>query len=469
MSLHLNDLKKLWGEPTCCNSSLNEPLGPVCTDSRLATKGCFFVPLIGKNFDGHQFIFDAFHAGAQVGIVSLNYSSPLPEQLTYWRVEDTLKAYQQLALLHRSTLDMPVIAITGSVGKTTTRELVSASLSLFGSVISTKDNNNNDIGVPLTLLQATSNHIAAVIEMGMRGLGEIKRLSYCANPDIAIITNIGNAHIGRLGSLRNIAIAKTEITSFLNPEGTVIIPANAPLLEDALKTCWDGKVLRVDVRNSLSENTLSAFNDGTTKSHHANYLGILDKSQTSLVFQDKTFQLPFPGMHIAKNFMFALTVAIELGYPISSLKKIYSVGSTGRNRCFRKGQITILDESYNASPESVKASLELLSTKSGRQVAVLGTMMELGEKSIELHREIVRKAVAVGLDVLIIFSEGLEAEVMLEEGSKLPYCSVHHTLSEVANELKNILRPGDNLLLKGSRVMGLERLIHLIDSPNKPN
>ena len=238
MNFCLYELTQVWGEPCFNNLDLNDLLGPVCTDSRLATKGCLFVPIIGENFDGHNFLLQAYTSGAYAAFVSLEFTGYIPKGLTYWKVDDTLKAYQELALIHRRKIKSPVIGITGSVGKTTTREIIRATLSQFGSVIASEQNNNNDVGVPLTLLQANSSHSAVVIEMGMRGLGEIERLSYCAHPDIALITNIGNAHIGRLGSRRNIAKAKAEITKYLNPSGTLLIPFNEPLLDEIIKENW---------------------------------------------------------------------------------------------------------------------------------------------------------------------------------------------------------------------------------------
>ena len=227
MPVTLRQLSSIWGEPYNANhSDLNVAIGTVSTDSRKLTKGSFFVPLIGEKQDGHLYINEAYERGAQATIVSDKCTFPIPDNLTYWRVKDTLMAFQELALLHRRSLVSPIIAITGSVGKTTTREFIHSALSSLGPILSTSGNNNNDVGVPLTLLRADSNHFAIVLEMGMRGLGEIERLSKCASPDIAIITNIGSSHMSRLGSREKIAQAKSEITSFLNPDGVLIIPVS---------------------------------------------------------------------------------------------------------------------------------------------------------------------------------------------------------------------------------------------------
>ena len=211
--LNLGQLVQLWGQPSGEPAASTEPwphqpLGPICTDSRRLQAGALFVPLVGEQFDGHAFLADAARLGAQAALVARDSAFAVPDTLLHWRVDDTTHAYQQLANLHRTVLDRPVVAVTGSAGKTTTRELIRAALAPLGLVQASASNNNNDIGVPLTLLGSDERHAAVVVEMGMRGPGEIERLSRCAQPDLAVITNIGTAHIGRLGSREAIAAAK---------------------------------------------------------------------------------------------------------------------------------------------------------------------------------------------------------------------------------------------------------------------
>ena len=209
MEVRLIDLVKLFGEPQqLIGRRLDVPIGRVSIDSRNFEKGNFFVPIIGKKFDGHKYLNEVTEAGAQAALISKNCILPVPRELLHWRVEDTLEAFQLLALNHRRSLLIPVVAITGSVGKTTTKELIKSVLKPLGNITASKKNNNNDIGVPLTLLSATSADSAIVVEMGMRGFGQIERLSKCTRPDVAVITNIGSAHIALLGSRRNIALAK---------------------------------------------------------------------------------------------------------------------------------------------------------------------------------------------------------------------------------------------------------------------
>lgn len=250
MRLFLRDLNQLWGSPlNWQESDIEKPVGTVCTDSRKLEKGNFFIPLIGDNFNGHDFLSHALERGAQAAVVSKSWTYQVPNGLLHWMVDDTLEAYQQLASLHRALFDIPVVAVTGSSGKTTTRELIRSSLSSIGNVLASKGNENNDIGVPLTLLKIESTHSSVVVEMGMRGLGEIERLSCCANPSIAVITNVGTAHIGLLGSRAAIAKAKCEVTAGLDPSGVVIIPAGDVLLEEAIAMSWKGRVVRTGIQD----------------------------------------------------------------------------------------------------------------------------------------------------------------------------------------------------------------------------
>tara|TARA_Y100001968_G_scaffold296229_1_gene304274 strand:- start:1160 stop:2563 length:1404 start_codon:yes stop_codon:yes gene_type:complete len=459
----LEQLNNLWGDPVCdFKTNFSDPVGPICTDSRKIIKGSFFVPLIGEKFNGHDFLSDAFARGAQATVVAREFKKDISSNCLHWIVEDTLKAYQQLALLHRSTLSIPVVAITGSVGKTTTRELIKGALKSLGSIVASFNNNNNDVGVPLTLLQATYKDSAIVVEMGMRGLGEIQRLSCCTNPDIAVITNIGTAHIGRLGSRRNIALAKCEIISCLKSSGVVIIPAYDDLLEEVLRKSWKGRVVKVAIEECVSlpfsshEKSLLSTGIGDM------FLGSVDLKRSLLGVENNVFKLPIGGKHNAINFMFALAVARELNIDLNQINE-FKIGTLpGRNDSCLKGGITILDETYNASPESVTASLELLASKKGRHFAVLGTMLELGEHSVSLHRQIALLVVKLSLDGLIIVSEGTEAEVMFQETKKLPHVKIVATPEEAFPLLCSWLKPGDVVLLKASRSIGLEKLYVLL-------
>jgi UDP-N-acetylmuramoyl-tripeptide--D-alanyl-D-alanine ligase len=367
-----------------------------------------------------------------------------------WAVDDTLLAYQQLAQRWRRQLGLPVVAVTGSAGKTTTRELVRAALGSLGPVLASSGNENNDVGVPLTLLKATPEHRALVIEMGMRGLGEIERLSVCAEPDVAVITNIGTAHIGRLGSREAIGRAKCEITTALKGDGLLVIPGGDPLLEAAVAAVWQGRVCRIALH-------------GEPGQEQADLVGRYDGAAGVLELEGERLQLPLAGRHNARNLLLAVAVARELGVALAALQELEVAGSEGRNRRLHLGGLTVLDETYNASPEAVLAALDLLASQDGRRFAVLGTMLELGEQSEALHRQVAERARQRGLDGLVVVASGAEAAAMAEAAAGLPCLAVVESPEQAAGPLAEWLAPGDVLLLKASRGVALERLLPLLE------
>ena len=448
--MQLGALIACWGEPrgaAALSVDPGLPVGPICTDSRQLQAGQLFVPLVGERFDGHSFLAQAASIGAQAAVVQRDRAADVPDGLLHWLVDDTVAAYQQLALLHRRQLRAPVVAVTGSAGKTTTRELIRGALRPLGPVAASSGNENNDIGVPLTLLKADATHRAVVIEMGMRGLGEIERLSQAAEPDVAVITNIGTAHIGRLGSREAIAIAKCEITSRLSAEGLLVIPAGDPLLDAAVAQAWDGRVTRV----ALGDESAAAS---------ADLIGELDAAQQYLQVQNHAIRLPLAGRHNARNLLLAVAVALELGVSLQDLQQQLLVEVPGgRNRRLELGGLTVLDETYNASPEAVLAALDLLASQPGRRFAVLGTMLELGEQSVSLHRQVAERAAALGLDGLVVVSGGAEAQAMADAAAALPRLAVVGEPEQAAEPLRRWLQSGDVVLLKASRGVALERLI----------
>ena len=448
MTLRIQQLIDLWGEPEGAVVNPDQPVGTICTDSRQLKAGNFFVPLVGERFDGHRFLEQLPALGGQGAVVSLDWTAPLPSGLLHWRVDDTLAAYQQLALLHRRQLGLPLVAVTGSAGKTTTRELIRAVLAPLGAIQASDGNNNNDIGVPLTVLGAGSDHAALVIEMGMRGPGEIARLSRCTEPDVAVITNIGTAHIGRLGSREAIATAKCEITAALHPQGVVVIPAGDPLLEQALAAVWQGRVLRVRLEDDP---------DIT-----ADLIGAVRNDR--LLLDEASIPLPLDGRHNARNLLLALAVGSHLGVDPASAAQLQVNIPGGRNRRLQQGGLTLLDETYNASPEAVLAALDLLADQPGRRFAVLGTMLELGDRSIELHQQVAARAAALKLDGVVLVDGGDEGQAMANVASGLDRLALVATPEAAAAPLGQWLQAGDVVLLKASRGVALERLIPLLPS-----
>ena len=451
MSLLLQQLSGLWGEPRGGVVDRPVPLGRVCTDSRALRPGDFFVPLVGERFDGHQFLDQLPARGVSATVVAREHAQGVPAGVLHWCVEDTLVAYQQLALLHRQSLAVPLIAVTGSAGKTTTRELIRAALAPLGSICASGGNNNNDVGVPLTVLGATSADAALVIEMGMRGPGEIARLSRCCEPDVAVITNIGTAHIGRLGSREAIAAAKCEITAALKPDGLVVIPAGDPLLESSLAEVWSGRISRVQLNDDPS---------CTGPTPTADLIGAMSTDQ--LILDGVPLPLPLEGRHNARNLLLAVAVAQDLGLSVGQLQTMQVAMTGGRNRRLQLGGLTVLDETYNASPEAVMAALELLAAQPGRRFAVLGTMLELGDRSLDLHRQVATRAAELGLDGLVVVDSGAEGDAMQDAAAAIQHLERVRAPEEAIAPLAEWLRPGDVLLLKASRGVALERLLPLL-------
>ena len=450
MTLLIQQLIELWGPPLGAAVDPDQPVGTICTDSRRIAAGDLFVPLVGERFDGHAFLEQLPARQAQAAVVSRDWAQPLPPELLHWRVDDTLAAYQQLALLHRRQLARPLVAVTGSAGKTTTRELIRASLASLGPIQASEGNNNNDVGVPLTVLGAGSDTAALVIEMGMRGPGEIARLSHCTQPDLAVITNIGTAHIGRLGSREAIAAAKCEITAGLDPQGLVVIPAGDPLLESALTAVWSGRVLRVRLHDD----------PGLDSSANADLIGAIQGER--LLVDGVSIPLPLEGRHNARNLLLAIAVARHLGVALEALTDLQVAVPGGRNRRLQQGGLTLLDETYNASPEAVLAALDLLATQPGRRFAVLGTMLELGDRSLDLHRQVASRAAELGLDGLVLVDGGAEGQAMAEAAASLQRLALVSAPEAAAAPLTQWLQPGDVLLLKASRGVALERLMPLL-------
>ena len=471
MALPLVALQELLGPPLDPAANPTDPQASwvVCTDSRQLLAGQLFVPLVGESFDGHSFVANAIEAGAagvvfcpdrlQAGDNHDLRQRARERRCLLWPVADTLAAYQQLGRQARRLRPAPVVAVTGSAGKTTTRELIRAALAPLGPIWASSGNENNDIGVPLTLLGAGPEHRALVVEMGMRGLGEIDRLSRCAEPDVAVITNIGTAHIGRLGSRDAIATAKCEITSALRTGGLVVVPAGDPLLDAALARVWRGRIVRVALEgDALAPGTVAP--DLTAVVHEPD--GNLQLDDGGLV------PLPLPGRHNARNLLLAIAVAQELGVPTAALTALEVAVPGGRNRRLQLGGLTVLDETYNASPEAVLAALDLLAAQPGRRFAVLGTMLELGEQSLELHRRVAARAAELQLDGLVIVDGGAAGQAMAQAAAPLPRLSVVATPEQAAAPLGAWLQGGDVVLLKASRGVALERLLALLPSPAGP-
>ena len=418
----------------------------IATDTRTLEGGEVFLALRGENFDGHQFVAKARDLGAIAAIVDRDWQEELPN-FPLLHVDDTLKAYHSIARWWRDQFSIPIVAVTGSVGKTTVKELIAAVLSTKGNVLKTQYNYNNEIGVPKTLLELSPSHNYAVIEMGMRGSGEIALLSQMARPTVAVITNVGTAHIGRLGSEEAIAQAKCELLAEMSADSMAILNHDGDRLIATAAKVWQGKTLTYGLEGG-------------------DLCGELLNNDTMLV-EGVELPLPLPGRHNAVNYLAALAVGKVLGIDWEVLKQGLSVQlPDGRARRYDLPQdIVILDETYNAGLESMLAALRLLADTPGkRRIAVLGTMKELGDRAIEFHRQVGRTARELNLDALFVFADFEEAAAMAAGAAGLPLVEVEdiardNSREDLARHLMEFVAPGDRILFKASHSVELNRVV----------
>ena len=425
-------------------------------DSRNLLSEDLFVAIKGNNFDGHDFLEEVFNKNIKAVVISMRYRNLVPENCAYWAVSDTLVAFHELILLRRRKLNIPVIAITGSVGKTTTKEMMREVLKGYGKIKVSEKNFNNEIGVGLTINTCNEEDKVLVLEMGMRGKGQIEVLSRCSEPTLAVITNIGTSHIGLLGSKDEISKAKLEIAKYLNPHGTLFIPYECNYLESNLKDFWSGKVIRVKLLTNAQVNLLSKMPKGTI-------IGIYDISSNTIKIEDKLFEINLRGKHNATNFLFAYAVSKELKINFKRFTKFNFKRIEGRNNIVTTKKITLLDETYNASPESIKACIDLLVQYPGKHYVVLGSVKELGAYALDFHCELIDYITNKNVDGLVILCEfNLEIQIkkkcILSEKMKFL-----NDLDEISKLINSWTVSGDSLLIKGSRYWALERLIPLIN------
>ena len=316
-------------------------------------------------------------------------------------------------------------------------------------------NFNNEIGVGLTILATDIEDKVLVLEMGMRGLGQIENLSKYSEPDIAVITNIGTAHIGLLGSKKNITYAKCEISKFLNPEGVVIIPANDPFLEKTLKESWRGRVIKVKLLNIENQEEIFKKDD--------NLRGFYNPSNKTILIEENTFEISFEGFHNASNFLFAYAVSKELGIDFASFNKFDFVSFGGRNKILKSLKTTIYDESYNASPESVKACIKNLLEKPRNKFFIFGSMQELGKESEKYHKEIFNLINNSDIEKCLFICEKKNEKNYTNYLKDKKKFLVLNNIKDVPQEINKSTKKGDSILIKGSRCWQLEKIIELIN------
>ncbi len=463
-ALTMSELAKICGGMLCLGGgeSRDLPFRSVCTDSREAEKDALFVALGGARVDGHDFIAPALSLGSECVLCERIPDTLSDRRYSALVVDDTLKAVGELAKAYDRRLNHKKVAITGSVGKTTTKEFVAAVLSEHMRLHKTEGNYNSTIGMPLSLLAMRRDTQVSVLEMGMSNRGEIEYLSKIAEPDIAIITNVGSSHMEYLGSRENISSAKLEIVKGLKRDGVAFLNGDEPLLRNREELCgvncvYVGFSESCDIR---AENI--RFEEGYTA--------------FDIVHGEKRIDgvhIPTLGKHniYAGLFAYAVGNAMELCDSVitSGLKNYKAVGM--RQNIYNIGGVTIIEDCYNASPESMKAGINVLSEvadmRGGRRIALLGDMYELGMKSGEFHENVGLYFARQGGDALFTFGELAD---MIAGGALLGGMS-HESIYRnrdikrpelSADMLSSMLRDGDTLLVKASRGAKAERVIALL-------
>lgn len=443
-------------------ANLDKEVTDITTDSRKVVKDGLFIAICGERTDGHKYIDGCFEAGA-LCVIS---EKELPEQEnSYIKVKSSLQALKDLALLYRNNLDIKVVGITGSVGKTSTKETISYVLEEKYKVLKTEGNFNNEIGLPLTVFRLRDDDEIAVLEMGISDFGEMERLSKIAQPDIGVITNIGFCHLENLKTRDGILKAKTEMFHNLKPDGTAILNGD------------DDKLITIDEVNNKRP---VIFGISYKDDVYASDIKNLGLDGTSFVINglkcadgDRAFEVtvPVPGHHMIYNALAAACVGAQLGLSsiqirdgISKLKTI-----AGRNNIIKTDNYTIIDDCYNANPVSMKASVDVVDMALGRKVCILGSMFELGDNEKNLHYDVGQYVGAKSIDVLITIGDlarhiAMGAADYRETHYESYDCSIHSydTIEEFENEAGQLLKKGDNILVKASHGMHFSNIVDML-------
>ena len=430
----------------------------VVTDTRQIRPGALFVALRGERFDGADFAADAVAKGAAGVLVHREAAAEKFASLRVpiLRVSDSLAAYQALAHAWRMKFHLPVVAVTGSNGKTTTKDLTASVLGAAWPVLKTEANFNNEVGLPLTLLQLTSAHRAAVVEIGMRGRGQIAALAPVTAPSVGVVTNVGETHIELLGSMENIARAKQELVEALPSGGTAILNADDPFVSAMAEACRPGvSAVTFGIGEGATVRGLDVRTDGLSSHFSVSFDG----------GEAEDFSLPLGGRHNVYNALAALAVGWTLDLSSDAMREgLAQAKVTGqRFECYEKHGYTVINDAYNASPASMKAALATLSEVArGRRVAVLGDMLELGAIAPQAHRRVGEEAAAAGVALLLTRGPLSEesAKAAQAAGVKEVYACASH--AEAGAILRRVLRPGDTILFKGSHSMAMDKLIDFL-------
>ena len=437
-----------FGDP----ESTAKEVSSVVIDSRKVTQDSLFVAIRGARVDGHTFIPQTIEAGALCALSE----EPLGEvTFPYILVDSCTQALKDLAEHYRKSLDIKVVGISGSVGKTSTKEMIATVLSQKYNVLKTEGNFNNEIGVPLTIFNLREEHEIAVLEMGINHFGEMTRLAKMARPDICVITNIGVAHMELLGSRDGILKAKTEMFQYMNPDGTIIFNGD------------DDKLITYSPENGI---TPIYFGLGENSSYRAEQIannGLRGTNATFVTPKSRfSAHISIPGEHMVHNALAGIAVGYALGMSDAEIKAGIEALKplAGRNHLIETNTYTIIDDCYNANPISMKASIDVLSKADTRTVAILGDMGELGAKEKEMHYDVGQHTATAGIHVLICIGTLSEE---LARGAKETGCNIqiyHYPDQEhFFSEMSSILEKNDTILVKASHAMAFEKIVKKLE------
>lgn len=432
-----------------------EVLG-VVIDSRQVGSGYLFVAIPGEKVDGHKFIPDVFAKGAAAVLSEQQLEDPAGP---YILVESTTKALRDLAEYYRKSLDIKVVGITGSVGKTSTKEMIASVLSEKYRVLKTEGNYNNEIGLPLTIFKIRAEHEVAVLEMGISEFGEMHRLATMANPDICVITNIGLCHLENLKTRDGILKAKTESFAHLKKDGIAILNGDDDKLS-TIRQVGDKEPVFYGMEEKME------YREDAKKSVYATgveNLGLYGmQARIHTPEGERDVRIPIPGEHNVYNALAATAVGLSLGLSLdqisSGILKAKTIG--GRTNLLNTGSMTVIDDCYNANPVSMKASLDVLATAEGRKIAVLGDMGELGENEKKLHYEVGEYLAKKEIDVLFCAGE-LSEEIAKAAQKESKTCEVYYfkTRDALLEQLLPFLKKGDTVLVKASHFMEYPEIV----------
>ncbi len=425
----------------------------VCHDTRTLKPGQLFVAIKGENFDGHDFVQKALDAGAAAALVGRNFQLSGEPLLA---VDDTIAALGKLARAWREELGVKLVAITGSNGKTTTKDLTAAVLAEGFKVLATRGNYNNHIGLPLTLLELTEDHQACVAEMGMNAPGEIAYLAGIARPDVGLITNVGPAHIGMLGSMEAIAAAKTELFEALGPEAVAVVNLDDPRL-----ATWAGKL-------SCRVTTFGISNQANVMARDVSAFGSRQAFTMEIgQYAPMRVRLAAPGRHNVSNALGAAAVGLALGLDDEQIKRGIEEFAPPKGRLqniFTTGGPLLIDDTYNANPASVAAGLQALTvlSKWGKgHGLIMGDMGELGPDAAALHRQVGELAVANNCKFVLALGQMAEevAAGARDAGLSKKYAKAYGNIDGLIKDCRKILGDGLTVLIKGSRASHMELVV----------